>query len=243
MKAPQLDLVNLDPNRQSIDLDTRRILQWDADAFGDLRKDLIDSVGLDRARAMLQRFGFSSGFRDGSRGGDWWRSCPGLQHGEARPGHVLIDRHRGAFEMEVTWLGSFEAGQHLRAFDRPAEPVCWSVVGYASGFSSALIGEECYVVEQECVALGSDCCRVIGKTRRGWGDAGDEHASRYAQNGTPGISFGDVMPMERVEQLYILEVLERFEGNRTHTARALGIGANTLWRKLKAWGVPPARSS
>jgi len=22
---------------------------------------------------------------------------------------------------------------------------------------------------------------------------------------------------------------------------ALGIGANTLWRKLKGWGVPPAR--
>ena len=22
---------------------------------------------------------------------------------------------------------------------------------------------------------------------------------------------------------------------------ALGIGSNTLWRKLKAWGVPPAR--
>jgi DNA-binding NtrC family response regulator len=39
----------------------------------------------------------------------------------------------------------------------------------------------------------------------------------------------------------VLEVLDRYNGNRTRTAKALGIGANTLWRKLKGWGVPPAR--
>jgi DNA-binding NtrC family response regulator len=50
-----------------------------------------------------------------------------------------------------------------------------------------------------------------------------------------------VVPMAELERWYILEVLQRFDGNRTHTARALGIGANTLWRKLKSWGVPPAR--
>lgn len=144
--------------------------------------------------------------------------------------------------MEVVWFDSFEAAQHLRAFERPTEPVCWSVVGYASGFASAVMGEECYAIEQECVAAGSDCCRVVGKTRRGWGEDGNRYAAAYAQSTANGIVFGQVMPLERIEQLYILEVLERFNGNRTHTARALGIGANTLWRKLKAWGVPPARS-
>ena len=47
--------------------------------------------------------------------------------------------------------------------------------------------------------------------------------------------------MADLERRYILQVLDRFDGNRTHTAKALGIGANTLWRKLKSWGVPPAR--
>ena len=47
--------------------------------------------------------------------------------------------------------------------------------------------------------------------------------------------------MADLERRYVLEVLRRMDGNRTHTAKALGIGANTLWRKLKAWGVPPAR--
>ncbi len=50
-----------------------------------------------------------------------------------------------------------------------------------------------------------------------------------------------VIPLAELERRYVLKVLERFNGNRTHTARALGIGTNTLWRKLKAWGRPPAR--
>jgi|GEM_PF-2323832 len=54
---------------------------------------------------------------------------------------------------------------------------------------------------------------------------------------------GEVQPLAEIERQYILKVLEHFNGNRTHTARALGIGTNTLWRKLKAWGEPPARAS
>ena len=54
---------------------------------------------------------------------------------------------------------------------------------------------------------------------------------------------GGLPPMESIEKWYMLEVLRRMRGNRTHAARALGIGANTLWRKLKRWGVPPARES
>jgi transcriptional regulator with PAS, ATPase and Fis domain len=51
----------------------------------------------------------------------------------------------------------------------------------------------------------------------------------------------EVVPMAELEKRYVLSVLEKFDGNRTHTARALQIGSNTLWRKLKAWGVPSAR--
>jgi transcriptional regulator with PAS, ATPase and Fis domain len=56
------------------------------------------------------------------------------------------------------------------------------------------------------------------------------------------VLYDQVVPMAELERRYVLEVLERFDGNRTHTAKALGIGANTLWRKLKSWGVPPART-
>ena len=52
---------------------------------------------------------------------------------------------------------------------------------------------------------------------------------------------GEVLTMAEIEKRYILEVLSHYSGNRTLTAKALGIGGNTLWRKLKSWGVPPAR--
>lgn len=40
-----------------------------------------------------------------------------------------------------------------------------------------------------------------------------------------------------VERMHILEVLDMNGGNRTHTARALGIGIRTLQRKLKEYGA------
>jgi DNA-binding NtrC family response regulator len=42
--------------------------------------------------------------------------------------------------------------------------------------------------------------------------------------------------LESVEKRYILHVLEQQGGNRGRSAEVLGIGRNTLWRKLKAYG-------
>ena len=50
----------------------------------------------------------------------------------------------------------------------------------------------------------------------------------------------DAISLEELERRYTLLVLDRNNGSRAATARALGIGTNTLWRKLKAWGVPGA---
>jgi len=44
-----------------------------------------------------------------------------------------------------------------------------------------------------------------------------------------------VVPLEDVERQQILSALDRFGGNRTKTAQALGIGVRTLGLKLKKW--------
>jgi Nif-specific regulatory protein len=49
------------------------------------------------------------------------------------------------------------------------------------------------------------------------------------------------MTLAEVERRHILSVLEAHGGNRGTTARALDIAANTLWRRLKTYGLPPAR--
>ena len=37
--------------------------------------------------------------------------------------------------------------------------------------------------------------------------------------------------------IHILQTLERFSGNHSAAAEALGIGRTTLWRKLKEYGI------
>lgn len=45
-----------------------------------------------------------------------------------------------------------------------------------------------------------------------------------------------VQLLSEVEKDYILAVLELNDGNQTRTAKQLGIGAATLYRKLKKYG-------
>ncbi len=45
----------------------------------------------------------------------------------------------------------------------------------------------------------------------------------------------DVRPLEDAERQHVLAALEHFDGNRTRTAEALGIGLRTLGLKLKKW--------
>jgi transcriptional regulator with PAS, ATPase and Fis domain len=42
--------------------------------------------------------------------------------------------------------------------------------------------------------------------------------------------------LDEIEKIVILETLKRKQNNRTHSARALGIGIRTLQRKLKQYG-------
>ena len=45
------------------------------------------------------------------------------------------------------------------------------------------------------------------------------------------------MTMADVEKIHIMNTLRMFGGNREKTAKALGIGARTLYRKLHDFGL------
>jgi two-component system response regulator HydG len=57
----------------------------------------------------------------------------------------------------------------------------------------------------------------------------------------PVVNGGTVQPLSEVEKDYILAALELNDGNQTRTAKQLGIGAATLYRKLRKYGYarPP----
>jgi len=53
---------------------------------------------------------------------------------------------------------------------------------------------------------------------------------------SPGAPASETRPLHDIERDYILAVLDRNRGNQKRTAKQLGIGSATLYRKLKGYG-------
>jgi len=62
--------------------------------------------------------------------------------------------------------------------------------------------------------------------------------SESSRNGMPGMeTISEELPLEEVEKATILKTLESAGGNKSETARRLGITRRTLHKKLKKYGV------
>ncbi len=162
-------------------------------ALAALRKELIDSVGLDQARRILTRMGYASGLRDAELVSKVRRDAsleeaffigPQLHMLEGcvnvKPVRLELDtsgegRH---FYAEFLWEHSWEAEAHLQEFGPADAPVCWMQLGYASGYTSAFMGRFVLFKEVECMATGTNACRIVGRPVEDWPDA-DQHTPYY----------------------------------------------------------------
>src|SRR5687768_10667760 len=177
------ELLEFRPDKGVIRLHEQRVVLLSAAAMGLLRKELIDTLGVETARRLFLRFGFADGYhdavslRDRSR---WSNPLDGLKagivlhrlEGIVRAEIVALehDAAAGRFHEEVIWHDSYVAEQHVHHFGKTSTPVCWSLAGYASGYASACLGEEIYFRERECVGQGAARCTVVGKDARSWGE-------------------------------------------------------------------------
>lgn len=165
-------------------LDESRMMLWHAGSVSELRKEVIQSVGVDQARRIITRAGFTSGLRDAElarkiRGtsnlGDAFSVGPQLHMlegvGRVEPLRLDMNFDTGRFYGEFLWENSIEAEIHLKEFGTVDHPVCWMQLGYASGFTSAFMGRFVLYREVECMACGGTHCRVIGKPVEEWLDA------------------------------------------------------------------------
>ena len=164
----------------------RRVVLHDTHAVAQLRKDLVDTVGLVAARRVLTRFGFSWGQADAGamkRVFDWdspeelLRAGPALHTLQGVTKAVVRSlRIEGdsSFHMEVDWYNSVEAEEHIQMFGMTDHPVCWILCGYASGYASYCLGREVFFVEEDCTAMGDKLCRAVGKDRASWGSRIDD---------------------------------------------------------------------
>lgn len=175
-KLKLFELLQADETAGTIHFEHRRMLLMDADAMGLLRKELIETLGIDRARRILTRFGYACGYRDALTTKDWqaddklaqwWSIGPKLHMLEGMVGvrilHSRIDKSNGIFEVDVEWVNSYEAEQHRTHLGVAESPVCWTLLGYANGHSSAVFGREVSYSEKECVGKGDARCLIIAR--------------------------------------------------------------------------------
>jgi DNA-binding NtrC family response regulator len=176
------ELLDFRPDQGIIRLHEQRVVILSAAAMGLMRKELVDTLGIDNARRVLLRFGFADGYHDavnlrarsnwpsrvdGLRAGAMLHTLEGIVRVEVR--RVDYDEDSGRFEEEVVWHDSYEAEQHVHHYGPGAAPVCWSLVGYSSGFASACLGKEIYFRETACAGQRARRCSAIGRDAASWG--------------------------------------------------------------------------
>ncbi|MBN8507714.1 MAG: sigma-54-dependent Fis family transcriptional regulator [Burkholderiales bacterium] len=172
-------------------LHENRMLLVHAEAQALLRKELIDSLGLQRARGLLTRMGYASGVRDAELARRYAGSSDDLEafmtgprlHSlegivQVTPIRLELDRAAGRFYGEFLWQNSWEGQWHRQLFGIHHEPVCWTQIGYASGYTSAFMGQRILYKEVECAGAGDPNCRIIGRPVGEWDDA-DEMLRDY----------------------------------------------------------------
>ncbi len=189
------------PREGRIVLGEERVVLFHVQALAELRRGLIDTFGVEQARAMLTRVGYASGYRDAEharrlRGdasayellaaGPQLHALEGMA--QVTPIEVRFDIERGHYHGEFAWRNSAEADAHLRISGVSPEPVCWTMIGYASGYTSAFMGRPIVYREFDCRACGARRCRLVGKPLQAWDPLPPEYAFLSAEPlaATPG---------------------------------------------------------
>ena len=122
--------------------------------LGILRKDLIATLGFERAKGFLLRYGYHCGSSDAkyieenlSFESDTDIIEVGYKindlKGFSKLNTIVVRANqKGEFYFEGHGYYSYEAEQHITNFGFLDEPVCYNLCGWASGYVSQYLGEE-----------------------------------------------------------------------------------------------------
>jgi two-component system, NtrC family, response regulator HydG len=125
-----------------------------------------------------------------------------------------------------------EADEHAAAFGLSAEPVCWSLVGYAEGYGGFIHGSPVVVEEVECVAAEHRHCRAIVR------HAEDVFAAGAGTAGMPDDSVSTRAVHSRVRaasSASIIGVSAPLLGARHLLEQVAGTQASVLLRARAVW--------
>jgi hypothetical protein len=160
-----------------------RMLIFNAKSMGLLRQQLIDTLGIKKTRETLFRFGFQSGYADFlsieknydfDNPDELLKTGPKIHMNKGiaavETNKIRYDRENGEFYFDGLWHNSYEAEQHVIYNGEAEEPVCWSLMGYASAWCSGFAEIPVLAIEQECLGMGHDVCEWSVKPIDKWGE-------------------------------------------------------------------------
>ncbi|MBV2133697.1 sigma-54-dependent Fis family transcriptional regulator [Pseudomonas sp. MAP12] len=175
--------IRFDTDEGKIWLGEQRVLLMQLSTLASFRREIISLIGVELAKGFFLRLGYHSGLMDaelarkirpGMRDEEVFLAGPQLY---ALKGLVKvrlltmdIDIQGGRFNVEAEWVNSFEVDICLTELGLMNEPVCWTVLGYASGYSSSFMGRKIIFQETSCRGCGDDKCLIVGKTAEEWDD-------------------------------------------------------------------------
>ncbi|MCG7873136.1 MAG: sigma 54-interacting transcriptional regulator [Candidatus Thiodiazotropha lotti] len=173
--------LNLSLEEGRIYLSDQRMIMLHIGAMGSLRKELIETLGIERARGLLTRMGYASGVRDAKLARKLMPNAsdeelmlmgPKLHMVEGivkvSPIKIDVDIANGRYFGDLIWEHSYEADVHIEQFGVHTESVCWTQIGYATGYTSEIVGRFILYKEPECCGMGDRHCRNVGKPVEEW---------------------------------------------------------------------------
>lgn len=197
MKAAEFDLskdLKFNPQTGVTSFKDSRLIILDANAMGLLRQKLVDQLGQEKARELFLQFGYQNGYADFMQmklaykfdsemdllaSGPVIHTWEGIVH--ATPKEARVDRNKGEIFFPCVWKNSYEAEQHL-CFNKPAtQPVCWTLMGYASGWCTAFMGKRILAIESMCAGKGDTHCEVMIQPQTAWGKEAAPYIAAYKE--------------------------------------------------------------
>ena len=164
-------------------LNDDRMVMMQTASLGQLRKEMIDAVGIDQTRRIFRRTGWYQGIHLADviakrfQQQDLTAALAAGPRIHTMEGFVKVttkrfefDGARGHYHGEFYWHDSTEAVEHLTHFGVCDCPVCWMLIGVPSGYTTRLLGHPVIFREMECTGMGAERCVIVGRNAEAWDD-------------------------------------------------------------------------
>ncbi|GAC18656.1 sigma-54-dependent Fis family transcriptional regulator [Paraglaciecola arctica] len=177
------DLIRFSHEEGKVWFGEQRMLLMHVSAMAAFRRELLNSIGVERAKGFFLRLGYQSGLRDAELSRRLRPHCDDIDifltgpqlhslKGMVKPNLLKldIDLKVGHFYAEIEWINSWEVEVVQTELGQMDEPACWSLLGYACAFTSSFMGREIIFREVSCRGCGDERCLIIGKPAEEWED-------------------------------------------------------------------------